>query len=390
MDRGLAGQYRVTSVGDEDVRAFVPAPLPPDPPLQLDGSLLVALEEANLALGRLDGAATHMPNPHLFVYSYVRKEAVLSSQIEGTRSSLSDLMRFELRDAPGVPRDDAAEVSRYVKALYHATERMEDPRGGLPLCNRLLREAHKILLTGARGGDKLPGEFRRSQNWVGGTRPGNAAFVPPPPVEATEAMSALERFLHATDDGLPTLVRAGLAHVQFETIHPFLDGNGRIGRMLVVLMLLERGVLSTPTLYLSLFLKQHRELYYELLDRVRATGDWEAWLEFFLDGVRSTAATALDTSQRLERMAADHRAAISGSGRGAGSALRVHEALTEMVLVDVNEVVERTALSAPTVGAALRRLCDLGLVSEVTGRRRNRIFAYDGYLEVLEEGTEPL
>lgn len=390
MERGLAGQYRVTSVGGEDVRAFVPAPLPPDPPLQLDGSLLVALEEANLALGRLDGAATHMPNPHLFVYSHIRKEAVLSSQIEGTRSSLSDLMRFELRDAPGVPRSDAAEVSRYVQALYRAIEQMEDPRVGLPLCSRLLREAHKILLTGARGGDKLPGEFRRSQNWVGGTRPGNAAFVPPPPVEATEAMSALERFMHASDDGLPTLVRAGLAHVQFETIHPFLDGNGRIGRMLIVLMLLERGVLSTPTLYPSLFLKQHREVYYELLDRVRATGDWEAWLEFFLDGVRSTAATALDTSQRLERMAADHRAAISGSGRGAGSALRVHEALTEMVLVDVAEVVERTALSVPTAGAALRRLCDLGLVSEVTGQRRNRIFAYDGYLEILEEGTEPL
>ncbi len=390
MHRGLTGQYAVTSAGGEDVWAFVPRPLPPSPPLLLEGPLLIALEEAALAVGRLDGAATHLRNPHLFVYSYVRKEAVLSSQIEGTRSSLSDLMRFELHHAPGVPRDDAAEVSRYVEALYHATERMQDRHGGLPLCNRLLREAHRILLTGARGGDKLPGEFRRSQNWIGGTRPGNAAFVPPPPLEAAQAMSALERFLHASDDGLPALVRAGLAHVQFETIHPFLDGNGRIGRMLIVLMLLERGVMSAPMLYPSLFLKQNRDLYYELLDRVRANGDWEAWLEFFLEGVRSSAATALDTSQRLARMAVEHRARIAGSGRGAGSALRVHEALTEMVLVNVAEAVERTGLTAPTVGAALSRLCDLGIVSEATGRRRNRIFAYDGYLEVLEEGTEPL
>ena len=389
MQRGPTGRYIVTTWESEDVRAFVPEPLPPDPPLRIDGPLLTALESANLALGRLDGASRLLPDPALFIYSYVRKEAVLSSQIEGTRSSLSDLMRFEVGSRPGVPRNDAAEVSRYVAALNHATARMSDP-GGLPLCNRLLREAHKILLTGARGGDRQPGEFRRSQNWIGGTRPGNATFVPPPAIAAAEAMSDLERFVHAGDDGLPALVRAGLAHVQFETIHPFLDGNGRIGRMLIVLMMLDRGVLSLPVLYLSLFLKQHRGTYYQLLDQVRQTGDWEAWLEFFLEGVRDTATTALDTAQRIEQLVAQDRLAVSATGRGAGSALRVHEALAQRIVVDVGVVVEMTGLSAPTVGAALKRLSNLGVASEITGQKRNRLFAYDEYLSVLSEGTEPL
>ena len=387
MERGTTGRYVVTSWGGEEVRAFVPAPLPPDPPLRIDGELLTALESANLALGRLDGAASLLPDPTVFIYSYVRKEAVLSSQIEGTQSSLSDLMRYELRNAPGVPIDDAAEVSCYVVALNHAVEQVADPEG-LPLCNRLLRDAHQILLIGGRGGDKQPGEFRRSQNWIGGTRPGNAAFVPPPPAEAAEAMSDLERFVHGTDDGMPLLVRAGLVHVQFETIHPFLDGNGRVGRMLVVLVLLDRGILSMPVLYLSLFFKQHRETYYELLDRVRRTGDWETWLSFFLEGVRFTATAALKTARRLERLVSRDREAVAVTGRAAGSLLRVHEAMAQQVLVDVAAVADITGLSAPTVGSALRRLCELGIASEITGQKRNRIFAYDEYLSVLNEDAE--
>ena len=389
MNRGPTGDYMVTPFGDEEVRAFVPRPLPPEPPLRMTGPLQVLLEEATHALGRLDGAATLLPDPDLFIYTYVRKEAVLSSQIEGTQSSLSDLLRFESAQAPGAPVRDVLEVSRYVQAVDYATAQLSAEEG-LPLCNRLLRGAHRILLTGARGGDMLPGKFRRSQNWIGGTRPGNAAFVPPPPAEAAAAMSDLERFVHASDDGLPALVRAGLAHVQFETIHPFMDGNGRTGRMLIILMLIDRGLLSSPILYLSLHFKQHRSRYYELLDGVRRTGDWESWLEFFLGGVAAVATSARETAQRLLSMASSDRSRIAASGRGANSMLRVHEALTERVVVNVARVVERTGLSAPTAGTGLQRLCDLDIAAEVTGGRRNRVFVYREYLAVLDEGTEPL
>ncbi len=389
MYRGLTGDYAATLHGDEEVRAFVPRPLPPVPPLQMGGRLQVLLEEATHALGRLDGAATLLPDPGHFIYSYVRKEAVLSSQIEGTQSSLSDLLRFESAHAPGAPVQDVHEVSRYVQAVDYATAQLSAEEG-LPLCNRLLREAHRILLTGARGGDMLPGGFRRSQNWIGGTRPGNAAFVPPPPAEVAAAMSDLERFVHATEDGLPALVRAGLAHVQFETIHPFLDGNGRAGRMLILLMLIDRGLLSSPVLYLSLHFKQDRDRYYELLDAVRRTGDWETWLEFFLEGVRAVANSARETARRLTAMASADRSRIAAGGRGANSLLRVHEALTEGVIVNVAEVVDRTGLSAPTVGNGLRRLCALNIAEEITGGRRNRVFVYRDYLTVLAEGTEPL
>ena len=389
MNRGPTGDYLVTSHGDEEVRAFVPRPLPPEPPLRMTGPLQVLLEEATHALGRLDGAASLLPDPGLFIYSYVRKEAVLSSQIEGTQSSLSDLLRFESARSPGAPLDDLREVSRYVAAVDHATTRLAG-QDGLPLCNRLLREAHQILLTDARGGHMRPGEFRRSQNWIGGTRPGNAAFVPPPPAEAAAAMSDLERFVHAVDDGLPALVRAGLAHVQFETIHPFMDGNGRTGRMLIILMLIDRGLLSSPVLYLSLYFKKHRDRYYDLLGTVRRTGDWESWLEFFLEGVAAVATSARETAQRLLSMASGDRSRIAASGRGANSALRIHEALAELVVVNVARVVERTGLSAPTVGTGLQRLCDLDIATEVTGGRRNRVFVYREYLAVLDEGTEPL
>ena len=387
MKRGATGRYEVVSVGGESIRAFVPAPLPPVPPLAFDGTLQPALEAAGLAVGRLDGVSTLLPDMALFLYAYVRKEAVLSSQIEGTQSSLSDLLLFELDEAPGVPLDDVVEVSNYVAALDHGLKRL---REGFPLSNRLIREIHGILLSRGRGSGKDPGEFRRSQNWIGGTRPGNAHFVPPPHTAVEDCMAALERFLHAKDDGLPMLARAGLAHVQFETIHPFLDGNGRVGRLLVTFLLCHAGVLHEPLLYLSLYLKQRRAEYYELLDEVRREGDWEAWLAFFLEGVRATAEGAVETAQRLSALFRDDRGKIEPTGRRAGSALRVHEALKARPILSLPAICERTGLSFPTASSAMDLLVELGIARELTGRRRNRIFVYDRYLAILNEGTEAL
>ena len=385
MQRGETGRYEVTVAGGEPVRAFVPNPLPPVPAVALDGPLQQSLEAAGLALGRLDGVSTLLPDKEIFLYTYVRKEAVLSSQIEGTQSSLSDLLLFELDEAPGVPFDDVVEVSSCVGALEHGLGRL---RGGFPLSNRLIREIHGVLLSRGRGSSKLPGEFRRSQNWIGGSRPGNAVFVPPPHAAVPDCMAGLERFLHAQDDGLPTLIRAGLAHVQFETIHPFLDGNGRVGRLLVTLLLCDAGVLRDPLLYLSLYLKQRRAAYYELLEHVRRTGDWEQWLAFFLDGVRSTAEGAVAASRRLSDMFASDRAAIERHGRRAGSALRVHDALSARPLLSLPGVRRRTGLSFPASSAAMDLLVQLGIAREITGRRRNRLFVYDRYLLILNEGTE--
>jgi Fic family protein len=376
----------VTAVGGETVRAFVPAPLPPEPPLDLGGGLQRSLEAATLALGRLDGVSTLLPDTSLFLYTYVRKEAVLSSQIEGTQSSLSDLLLFELEEAPGVPRDDVVEVSNYVAALEHGLARL---REDFPLSNRLIREIHGVLLSRGRGSGKSPGEFRRSQNWIGGTRPGNAHFVPPPHPAVEDCMAGLERFVHA-EDGLPVLVRAGLAHVQFETIHPFLDGNGRVGRLLITFLLCEARVLREPLLYLSLHFKQHRATYYDLLDRVRREGDWESWLAFFLDGVRETADGAVATARRLAAMFQEDRHRIEPAGRRAGSALRVHEALKAHPLLSLPAICERTGLSFPAASSAIELLLELGVARELTGKRRNRLFLYDQYLALLNEGTEPL
>ena len=385
MRRGETGRYESASAGGEQVRAFVPRPLPPRPPVTLDGARQQELEAATLALGRLDAISTLLPDDTLFLYSYVRKEALLSSQIEGTQSSLSDLLLFELEEAPGVPVDDVVEVSNYVAALDHGLRRL---RGGFPLSNRLLREIHGVLLSRGRGGDKAPGEFRRSQNWLGGSRPGNAVFVPPPHGAVPDCMAALERFLHADDDGLPVVIRAGLAHVQFETIHPFLDGNGRVGRLLVTLLLHHAGVLREPLLYLSLFFKQHRTAYYDLLDDVRRTGDWESWLAFFIEGVRTTAESAVAASRRLTDLFASDRAALQRTGRRAGSALRVHDALRARPILSLSGVREQTTLSFPTASAAMRLLVEQGIAREFTGKRRNRLFVYDRYLAILNEGTE--
>ena len=286
-----------------------------------------------------------------------------------------------------MPFDDVVEVSNYVAALEHGMARLRD---GFPLSNRLLREVHGKLLARGRGADKQPGEFRRTQNWIGGTRLGNAQFVPPPPQHVEDCMASLERFIHAADDGMPTLVEAALAHVQFETIHPFLDGNGRVGRLLISLLLFDAGVLGQPLLYLSYYLKQHRAEYYRLLDTVRASGDWEAWLDFFLEGVEVTAGSAVETAHRLLALFRDDAARVRTLGRAASGAMRVFDALRDRPLATLNALTERTGASYPTVARAVEALENLGIACEITGRKRERVFAYTRYLAILNEGTEPL
>ena len=387
MLREETGRYQVINVGGEIVHAFIPAPLPPYPPIVLDGKLQQALEGATLALGRLDSISVLLPEPGLFIYAYVRKEAILSSQIEGTQSSLSDLLSYELQGAKGVPIDDVVEVSNYVAALEHGLERL---REGFPLSNRLIREIHGILLFSGRESNKSPGEFRRSQNWIDGSRPGNAVFVPPPPAEVENCMGDLERFLHAEDDGLPWLARAALAHVQFETIHPFLDGNGRMGRLLITFLLCNAGVLQHPLLYLSLYLKQNRSAYYDLLEEVRRTGDWGKWLAFFFEGVRTTAQSAVSAAKALSDMFLKDQAGIQRQGRRASSALRVYQALTARPILSLTGACRRSGLSYPAASSGMRLLEELGIAHEITGRSRGRIFAYSEYISVLNEGTEPL
>ena len=385
MKRGKTGKYEATGGGGETVRAFTPDPLPPVPPLVFEGPLQQSLERALLALGRLDGLSTLLPDTGLFLYGYVRKEAVLSSQIEGTQSSLSDLLLFELDQAPGVPIDDVVEVSNYVAAMEHGLRRL---REGFPLSNRLIREIHGVLLAHGRGSQKDPGQFRRTQNWIGGSRPGTASFVPPPPQAVADCMSDLERFMHAEDDPTPIIIRAGLAHVQFETIHPFLDGNGRVGRLLVTFLLCQAKVLREPLLYLSLYLKQNRDDYYGLLDRVRKEGDWESWIEFFLKGVQQSAESAVSTAQRLSDLFQEDRNRIQEEGRAAGSALRVHDVLKERPVTSLQDVTRRAALSFPAASSGMALLEDVGVAKELTGKKRNRVFGYSRYLAILAEGTE--
>lgn len=387
MDRGLTGRYEISQFEGEQVQAFIPSALPPTPPLDLTGTRQMLLEQALLALGRLDSVATLLPDPHLFLYAYVRKEALLSSQIEGTQSSLSELLMFELEAAPRAPRDEVAEVSDYVAALKYGLERL---RAGFPMSNRLIREVHAQLLSRGRGSEKLPGEFRRSQNWIGGTRPGNAHFVPPPPQMVDECMAQLERFIHDDTGSLPVLVKAALAHLQFETVHPFLDGNGRVGRLLITLLLCHAGILAEPLLYLSLYFKQNRDLYYAHLDQVRRKGDWEAWIDFFLEGVRTTAKGAVTTAQRLVELFNTDEVKIQKSGRAAGSALRVHTALRERPILSLPDTCLRTGLSFPAATNGMALLTKLQIVRELTGRQRNRLFVYDRYLQILSEGTEPI
>ena len=387
MDRGSTGKYEITVVAGEQVRAFIPNPLPPNPALDFTGVLQHRLERATLALGRLDSITLLLPDPNIFLYAYVRREAVLSSQIEGTQSSLTDLLLFELEDAPGVPLDDVVEVSNYVAVLDHGMRRI---KGDFPFSNRLLREMHTVLLSRGRGSEKSPGSFRVTQNWIGGTRPGNAHFVPPPPTQVEKCMAELETFIHDEQIPYPTLVKAALAHVQFETIHPFLDGNGRIGRLLIAFILHHGGALSTPLLYLSLYFKQHRSEYYRLLDLVRTNGDWETWLTFFLEGVELTATNAVQSAQRLVELFKSDTERIQTLDRSAASALRVFSAIRERPIITLNEVCRRTGISFPTAAKGMDGLANLSIVRELTGGRRNRVFVYDRYLAILNEGAEPI
>lgn len=384
MKRGLTGEYDTTSVAGAQIKAFVPSPLPPTPPLKLTNQRHKLLERATLALGRLDSITLLLPDPGIFLYAYVRREAVLSSQIEGTQSSLAQLLLFELEEAPGVPFDDVVEVANYVAALNHGLDRLKD----IPLCNRLIREMHSILLAQGRGSDKTPGEFRRSQNWIGGTRPGNAAFVPPPPHRIEECMAALESFLNNQDNPYPVLIKAALAHIQFETIHPFLDGNGRIGRLLIAFILHHDRALSQPLLYLSLYFKQHRAEYYRLLDLVRTDGDWEAWLDYFLEGVAYIASNAVETANRLLSLFKQDEDKVQIIKRSASTVFRVFRILCENPLVNLNQVCEQTGMSFPAAAKAMKAMERIGIVREITGQQRNRVFAYDRYLAILSEGTE--
>lgn len=382
----VAGEFIETVAGGEKVRAYLPAPLPPEPPLDV-AQFLGVYDRARGAIGALDGVTTLLPSTPLFLFMYVRKEALLSSQIEGTQSSLSDLLLFETDETPTAPLDDVVEVSNYVGALDHGMRRLRD---GFPLSLRLLREMHEILLKSGRGAGKQPGEFRRSQNWIGGTRPGNALFVPPPPERLMACLDPFERFLHLDDRTMPPLLRAGLAHVQFETIHPFLDGNGRLGRLLVTLLLCEAGLLREPILYLSLFLKAHRDDYYRLLQEVRSTGRWEAWMEFFLTGVAETAEQAAETARELTTMFERDRQTIQAFGRSAPSVLRVHDLLQKRPIVSIQGAAKELAMSIPTVTKALNLMMGERIVRETTGRRRSRLFVYSDYLALLDRGTEPL
>ncbi|MCX6908322.1 MAG: Fic family protein [Verrucomicrobia bacterium] len=382
-----AGRWEQQRSGPEPFYCFIPAPLPPDPPLDYDAELHDLQERANRALGRLDGIAALLPNPDLFLYTYVRKEAVLSSQIEGTQSSLSDLLLFENEEAPGVPDADVREVSNYVAAMQHGLNRL---RGGFPLSIRLLKEIHARLLKGSRGADKEPGEIRRSQNWVGGTRPGNALYVPPPPHEVLACLGALEKFLHDDPVKMPVLIKAGLAHAQFESIHPFLDGNGRLGRLLITFIFCAEGALVHPLLYLSLYFKQHRAAYYDLLQRVRTHGEWERWLKFYLAGIEEVSTGAADTAKKLLALFDRHRQQIQQLGKAASSALRVHDLLRERVVLSLAVAAKELNVSFPTVNKAMLNLEKLGFVKEFTGRQRNRLFSYEPYLKILRQGTEPM
>jgi len=385
MKRDLQGHYVTISTVGEAAQAFVPEPLPPNPSLDWMPDLRSKFDQALLALGRLDSISTFLPDISLFLYMYVRKEAVLSSMIEGTQSSLSDLLLFELDMEPGVPLDDVREVSNYVAALDYGLKRLAE---GFPLSLRLIKEMHGVLLYKGRGSNQTPGEFRRTQNWIGGTRPGNAAFVPPPADKVLECMGKLELFLHDQPQPTPALLKAALAHVQFETIHPFLDGNGRLGRLLITLLLCEQKMLREPMLYLSLYFKSHRQYYYELLNGVRLSGNWEAWLDFFAEAVIVTATQAVDTARQLIDLANEDRDRISGLGRAAASTLRVHRALLERPITASGWLVKKTGITPATVNKCLRHLERLGIVRELTSRRRNRVFSYTGILEIMNQGTE--
>lgn len=382
----VTGTYSIQSVGGERYRSFIPKPLPPVRDLQLTQDDFDLMEKANRAVGRLDGVTGLLPDADLFIYFYVRKEAVLSSQIEGTQSSMTELLLSEAGES-GVPIQDVQEVSCYVKAMNYALETMRS--GRLPLSLRLIREAHSLLLSQGRGENRNPGEFRRSQNWIGGLRPGNAVYVPPPPDQVVDLMGDLEKYLHDQPGRTPALIKAGLAHVQFETIHPFLDGNGRMGRLLITLLLCAEEALAEPLLYLSLYFKQNRQDYYQHLQSVRDSGAWEEWLRFFLEGVRQTAGQAADLAKKILQLFETDRGRIEERmGRRCGSVLRVHQFLQRRPIRSMREIGEGLKITLPTAYSAIEALTKMGIVEEITKRARRKLFSYASYVALLNEGTE--
>ena len=385
MNRGLSGQFEHSAGGGEAFDAFVPAPLPPTPALSIDPELQGLLDAAHVALGRLDSLTLLLPDKSTFLYSYIRKEAVLSSQIEGTQSSIADLMLFEAEAAPGVPLDDVREVSCYVNALEHGMARLAE---GFPLSTRLFNEMHERLLAHGRGASKSPGEYRRSQNWIGGARPSRATYVPPPPHRVNELMGSLEKFLNDIPERYPSLIKAALAHVQFETIHPYLDGNGRLGRLLIPLVFVKEGVLAEPLLYVSLHFKRHRDTYYDLLQSTRTNGDWEKWLRFFATAVESSARQAVEMVKALNALGNQDRERIAGLGRIAPSCLQVYQTLFRRPVMRIADIGAITAQSANTVNKMLGELTRLGIVEEVTGQKRNRVYQYSAYLAILNRESD--
>lgn len=377
-----AGRYVRQPTG---YRAFIPSPLPPEPPIETTGELQVLLSEADRALGRLDGSIKTLPNPDLFVFMYVRKEAVLSSQIEGTQSSLQDVLAAEAKILTPDRPQDTGEVVNYVNAMNYGLERLAE----LPVSVRLIREIHGKLLENARGAHLTPGELRTSQNWIGpgGSTLAEATYVPPPPAEVGPLLGNLEQFLH-TDARLPLLVKIGLAHAQFETIHPFLDGNGRVGRLLITFLLCEQGVLLKPVLYLSHYFKRHRQQYYDRLQAVRDEGAWEAWLAFFLAGVAEVSEQATETARRILSLREDDRRTIADKlGRAAGNGHRVLEHLYEHPIVSVKEVQELNGTSLPPANDLVAKLVECGILQEITGQQRNRKFRYQKYIDLFYDGA---
>jgi Fic family protein len=377
----------VRTLGGEEVSTFVPKALPPrEPALEVAGKRAALFARAEQALARLEVAGEMVPSLDWFIYAFIRKEAVVSSQIEGTQATLVDLFEYEAEKDDRQPLEDVREVCNYLDALKYARGQLASPKG-LPLSMRLLHEAHRRLMRGVRGANKQPGEVRRSQNWIGGTRPGNAAFVPPPPEEVPALLGDLEKYLHVEDVMAP-LVRIGLAHVQFETIHPYLDGNGRIGRLLITLLLEHWKLLKAPLLYLSLFFKRHRAEYYRLLGEVRKSGDWEAWTDFFLEGVATIADEAVDTARDVFALVnADRQRVLAASGASV-IAVRLLEQLPVHPVVTIPGIVKLLETTKPTAGKAVQLLESTGVLVETSGKRRDRTFAYKKYLERLRAGTE--
>lgn len=380
MERGPQGDFINCSVTSEAYKAFVPYDLPPKPMIEIS-ALGNLLEQTTEAIGALNGVISTIPDAALINYMYVRKEAVLSSQIEGTQSTLDDLLKYESLQTQGVPLEDVAEVSSYVAALNHGIKRINE---GSPLSLRLIREMHAILVANARGKTKRPGEFRTSQNWIGGTRPGNARFVPCPQEKLMDALSALEKFMHA-DDQIPVLIKVALIHVQFETIHPFLDGNGRMGRLLITLFLYVKGLLKSPLLYLSVYFKQHRTLYYEHLNQVRLQGDWEKWIAFFLEGVCKTADDARKTIILVQKLFADDEAKLKTLGKAKKSAQIVLEQFEKKPLLTVAEIEKQAKLSRPTIINMLRRLINMGILANISEKKWGQVYAYTAYISLLRK-----